>query len=53
MKMDRRIIIIILIIIIIIAIYLVLEWFGILDFIPGVGKGSGDTAFLPDYIKLR
>ncbi|MHA1963505.1 MAG: hypothetical protein ACXACG_04845 [Candidatus Thorarchaeota archaeon] len=42
--MDRRTLIVILVIIIIIALYLVLEWFGIVDFIPGVGQDGPSAA---------
>jgi hypothetical protein len=51
--MDRRLLIIILLIIIIIVAFFVLEWLGMIDFIPGVGQGSGDTAFLPNYFHLK
>jgi hypothetical protein len=51
--MDRRLLIIILVIIIIIVVYFILEWFGIVDLIPGVGHDSGDTGFLPGFFSIR
>ena len=44
--MDKRILAIILLIIIIVVAFIVLEWFGILDVIPGVGHDSGEN-FMP------
>jgi len=39
---------------IIFAILLLLDWFKIIDFIPGVGEGSGSgTAAILDYFKFK
>ena len=43
---------IILIFIIIFAILLLAEWFGTVDYIPGIGEGSG-VGFLWDFFRLR
>jgi len=44
--MDKRLLMIILLIIVIIVVLFLIDWFGIIDFIPGTGHDSGEN-FLP------
>ena len=52
--MSRTLYIIILIIIIIIIAFLLLEWFGFIDIIPGLGEPRpGGTDWLSDLPRLK
>ncbi|MHA2424496.1 MAG: hypothetical protein ACXAEF_06895 [Candidatus Thorarchaeota archaeon] len=51
-SIKEILIIILLLFAVIFAFLLLLDWFKIIDFIPGVGEGSG-VGFLPDFFGLR
>jgi hypothetical protein len=48
-KMDKRLLIIILLIIVIVLVLFLLDWFGIINWLPGVGHDSGEGVLPSDF----